>query len=67
MGITMEIDDKLLRETLALNKAKAKKRLLHCAFEALNHQQRIERLLGRLGCLPLRLTPRKLTQLRSDG
>jgi len=67
MRTTMEIDDKLLKRALALTKAKTKKELIHQSLEALIRQQRIERLLGKLGRFPLDLTLRKLTKLRADG
>ena len=67
MRTTMEIDDRLLNQALALTKAKTKKELIHRSLEALIRQQRIERLLGKLGRVPLRLTPRRLAKLRTDG
>jgi len=67
MRTTMEIDDKLMKHALALTKAKTKKELIHRSLEALIRQQRIERLLGKLGRFPLELTPRRLTKLRADG
>jgi Arc/MetJ family transcription regulator len=67
MRTTMEIDDKLLNQALALTKAKTKKELIHRSLEALIRQQRIERLQGKLGRFPLDLTPRRLTNLRADG
>jgi Arc/MetJ family transcription regulator len=63
----MEIDDKLMKHALALTKAKTKKELIHRSLEALIRQQRVERLLGKLGRFPLDLTPRRLTRLRADG
>ena len=67
MRTTMEIDDKLMKRALALTKAKTKRELIHRSLEALIRQQRIERLLGKLGRFPLELTPRRLTKLRADG
>lgn len=67
MRTTMEIDDRLLNQALALTKAKTKKELIHRSLEALIRQQRIERLLGKLGHFPLQLTPRRLAKLRADG
>jgi len=67
MRTTMEIDDKLLKRALALTKAKTKREVIHRSLEALIRQQRIERLLGKLGRFPLDLTPRRLTKLRADG
>ncbi|MBI3779632.1 MAG: type II toxin-antitoxin system VapB family antitoxin [candidate division NC10 bacterium] len=52
MRITIEIDDELLNQALALTKAKTKKKLIHRSLEALIRQQRIERLLGKLGRCP---------------
>ena len=67
MRTTMEIDDKLMKQALALTNARTKKELIHRSLEALIRQQRIERLLGKLGRFPLELTPRRLTKLRTDG
>jgi len=67
MRTTMEIDDKLMKRALALTKAKTKREVIHRSLEALIRQQRIERLLGKLGRFPLELTPRRLTKLRADG
>jgi len=64
--ITIEIDDKLLKEALALTKAKTKKEVIHRSLEVLIRQQRIERLLGKLGRFPLQLTARSLTKLRAN-
>jgi hypothetical protein len=66
MRITIEIDDELLNQALALTKAKTKKELIHRSLEALIRQQRIERLLGKLGRFPLQLTPGRLARLRAD-
>jgi len=66
MRTTIEIDDKLLKEALALTKAKTKKELIHRSLEALIRQQRIERLLGKLGRFPLQVTPGRLARLRVD-
>ena len=65
MRTTLEIDEKLMRQALALTKAKTKKELIRRSLKALIRQQRIERLLGRLGRFPLVLTPRKLAKLRA--
>jgi Arc/MetJ family transcription regulator len=67
MRTTLEIDDRLMKRALALTKAKTKRELIHRSLEALIRQQRIERLLGKLGRFPLELTPRRLTKLRTDG
>jgi len=67
MRTTLEIDDRLMKRAMALTKAKTKKELIHRSLEALIRQQRIERLLGRLGRFPLSLTPRKLAKLRGDS
>ena len=67
MRTTMEIDDKLLNQALALTKAKTKRELIHRSLKALIRQQRIERLLGKLGRFPLELTSKRLTRLRADG
>jgi len=67
MRTTLEIDDRLMKRALALTKAKTKREVIHRSLEALIRQQRIERLLGKLGRFPLELTPRRLTKLRADG
>ena len=67
MRTTMEIDDKLMKQALALTNARTKKELIHRSLEALIRQQRIERLLGKLGRFPLELTSSRLTKLRTDG
>lgn len=59
MRTTLEIDDKLFKQAQVLTKAKTKKKVIR--------QQRIERLLGKLGHFPLDLTPGKLAKLRADG
>ena len=66
MRTTLEIDDRLMKRALALTKAKTKREVIHPSLEALIRQQRIERLLGKLGRSPLELTPRRLTKLRAD-
>lgn len=66
MRTTLEIDDRLLRQALALTKAKTKKELIHRSLQAVIRQQRIERLIGTLGRFPLQLTARRLTKLRAD-
>jgi Arc/MetJ family transcription regulator len=67
MRTTLEIDDRLMKRALALTKAKTKKELIHRSLEAQIRQQRIERLLGTLGRLPLHHTPRRLAKLRGDS
>ncbi|MCZ7625353.1 MAG: DUF2191 domain-containing protein [Candidatus Methylomirabilota bacterium] len=67
MRTTLEIDDKLLKQALALTKAKTKKELFHRSLQAVIRQQRIERLIGKLGRLPLDLTPKALSKLRADA
>ena len=67
MRTTLEIDDRLMKQALALTKAKTKRELIHRSLEALIRQQRTDRLLGKLGRFPLELTPRTLTKLRADG
>ena len=66
MRTTLEIDDRLMKQALALTKAKTKRELIHRSLEALIRQQRTDRLLGKLGRFPLDLTPRRLTRLRAD-
>ena len=66
MRTTLEIDDRLMKRALVLTKAKTKRELIHRSLEALIRQQRIERLLGKLGRSPLELTSRRLTKLRAD-
>jgi Arc/MetJ family transcription regulator len=67
MRTTLEIDEELMKRALALTKAKTKREVIHRSLEALIRQQRIERLLGKLGRFPLELIPRRLTKLRADG
>jgi len=67
MRTTMEIDDKLMKRALALTKAKTKREVIHRSLEALIRQQRLERLLGKLGRFPLELTSKRLTKLRADA
>ena len=67
MRTTLEIDDRLLRQALALTKAKTKRELIHRSLQAVIRQQRIERLIGKLGHLPLDLTPMGLSKLRADA
>ena len=67
MRTTLEIDDRLMKRALVLTKAKTKRELIHRSLEALIRQQRIERLLGKLGRFPLQLTPKGLVKLRADG
>ena len=66
MRTTLDIDDNLLKQALALTKAKTKKELIHRSLEALIREQRIHRLLGKLGRFPLHLTPKTLAKLRAD-
>ncbi|MBZ0170553.1 hypothetical protein MELA_00024 [Candidatus Methylomirabilis lanthanidiphila] len=67
MRTTLEIDDRLLKQALALTKAKTKKELVHRSLQAVIRQHRIERLIGKLGRLPLDLTPKALAKLRADA
>ncbi len=67
MRTTLEIDERLMKQAQALSKAKTKKELIHRSLEALIRQQRVKRLIGRLRCFPLQLTPKGLTRLRADG
>lgn len=67
MRTTVEIDDKLLKQALALTKAKTKKEFIHRSLRAVIRQQRVERLIGKLGHLPLDLTPEGLAKLRADA
>ena len=67
MRTTSEIDDRLMKRALVLTKAKTKREVIHRSLEALIRQQRIERLLGKLGRFPLHLTPKGLVKLRADG
>lgn len=67
MRTTLDIDETLLKTALAATGAKTKRELINRSLEALIRQQRIERLLGKLGRFPLQLTPRRLAKLRADG
>lgn len=67
MRTTLDINERLLKQAQALTKAKTKKGVFHLSPEALIRQQRIERLLGKLGHFPLDLTPSTLARLRADG
>ena len=67
MRTTIEIDDKLLKEALALTNAKSKRELIQLSLEALIRQQRIERLLGKLARFPVRVTPKRLLKLLAEG
>ena len=67
MRTTLEIDEKLMKQALALTNARTKKELIHRSLEALIRQRRIDRLLGKLGRFPLELTSSRLTKLRTDG
>ena len=67
MRTTLEIDDRLMKQALALTNARTKKELIHRSLEALIRQRRIDRLLGKLGRFPLELTSKRLTKLRTDG
>jgi len=66
MITTLEIDEKLIKQAQVLTKAKTKKEVIHRSLEALIRQQRIERLIGKLGRFPLQLTARSLTKLRAN-
>lgn len=67
MRTTLDIDETLLKTALAASGAKTKRELINRSLEALIRQQRIARLLGKLGRFPLQLTPRRLAKLRADG
>lgn len=67
MRTTLDVDETLLKTALAASGAKTKRELINRSLEALIRQQRIERLLGKLGRFPLQLTPRRLAKLRADG
>jgi Arc/MetJ family transcription regulator len=67
MRTTIEVDDKLFKRALAVTKAKTKKELIHRSLEEVIRQERIHRLLGKLGRFPLRITPRTLARLRADA
>lgn len=67
MRTTVELDEKLVRLAMSAAGARTKKELIHLSLEALVREQRINRLIGRLGRLPLNLSPRALKKLRKDA
>jgi Arc/MetJ family transcription regulator len=66
MRTTLEIDEKLLKQARGLSGAKTKRELIHRSLQALIRQQRIHRLMGKIGRLPLDLTVRELSEMRAD-
>ena len=67
MRTTIEIDEQLLREAMAVTGAKKKRQCIELALQEVVRQKRIERLIQRLGKKPLTIDTDALDRLRSDG
>lgn len=66
MRTTLDIDEKLISQAFALTNAKTKKELVERSLGALIREERIQRLLGKLGRFPLKLTPKELAKRRAS-
>jgi Arc/MetJ family transcription regulator len=63
---TIDINDDLIQEAMRLAGAKSKKEVIHLSLRELIRHKRIERLIKKLGNVPLDLTPEDLEKLRED-
>ncbi len=66
MRTTLDIDEKLLNQAWVLVKPKTKRELIERSLAALIREQRIHRLIGKLGRFPLALTPAALAKFRAE-
>lgn len=63
---TVELDEKLLQEAIAVTGTKKKRQLIELALQEIVRQRRIDRLRQRLGKTPLTLTVEDLRRMRAD-
>ncbi len=66
MRTTIEIDEGLLREAMAVTGAKKKRQCIELALQEVVRQKRLERLLQRLGKTTLTIDTDDLDRMRSD-
>jgi Arc/MetJ family transcription regulator len=66
MRTTIEIDDELLQEAMAVTGTKQKRRVVELALREVIRQQRVQRLVKRLGKTPLSLALSDLRRMRED-
>jgi len=66
MRTTVEIDDRLLQEAMVATGTKKKRQLIELALREVIRQQRIDRLIRRLGTTPLTITATDLRRMRAD-
>lgn len=67
MRTTLDVNERLLNQAFVLTKAKTKKELIQRSLEALIREERIHRLLEKLGHFSLQLTTKKLAKLRAEN
>ena len=66
MRTTIEIDEGLLREAMAVTGTKKKRQCIELALQEVVRQKRLERLLQRLGKTTLTIDTDDLDRMRSD-
>jgi len=66
MRTTVELDDKLLQDAMAVTGMKKKRQLLELALQEIVRQRHLERLRQRLGKTPLTITVEDLQRMRAE-
>ena len=66
MRTTVEIDEKLPHEAMAVTGTKKKRQLIELALQEVIRQRRLDRLIQRLGKTPLAITADELQRMRAD-
>jgi Arc/MetJ family transcription regulator len=66
MRSTIDIDDQVLAEAMKVANVRTKKELIDLSLKELVRKKRRERLLAKLGNLPLDISASQLEKMRSD-
>ena len=66
MRTTVDIDERLIREAMALLRVNTKREAVQQSLEALVRQARRRRLLSKLGTIELDITLEELRDMRRD-
>lgn len=66
MRTTLDLDEELVKEVMALLGVKTKREAVRRSLEALIQQRRRERLRGKLGKVDLDLSLEELEEMRQD-
>ena len=67
MRTTVELDEKLLQDAMAVTGTKKKRQLLELALQEIVRQRRLERLRQRLGKTTLAITAEDLQRMRAEN